>query len=415
MRKYDNLILGEGAIFTTNTELTQLNNNVCVIGGSGSGKTHSVIKSCLLEAENSSLIISDPKGALEKEFKDYFRRRGYKVYSVDLINPGESTHSVNLMAIASEEDFIKLSHRIVYCDPMTRNSMHQDPFWNQMCELLFSALLAKTYMVEKEGEETLDKVMQDLPLITRDGDDVVNNTFEQIEAKRPDCFAVAQWRKVRAVAAAEKTWSCVIASLSAILARYSSVEMKAFFQNKNQVNFERFAVEKSVLFLKISDTDATYYNLANIIYAQAIETLCKFADSGENGRCLVPVRLILDDFASNVCIENWPRIMSTIRSRDISAMIILQSLQQLRMAYGEDSATILGNCDSLVFLGGTNCVETAQSLAIRLNKPVEDILYQPRGIVNIFRVGMKPIETTRYDYRKHKNYKELCETLHTSR
>lgn len=408
MREYDNLILGKNAVFPSDSSQTGLNNNLCVIGGSGSGKSHSVVKPNLLEIRNASVILSDPKGALEKEFTSYYKGLNYNVYSVDLINPEKSRHGVNLMyGLSKDQDYIKLAHRIVYSDKQTRECTKQDPYFNQMSEILLSSLIAMVHAKEKKGNATFDKVIDYLTMISRDEIDLVNDMFMELAKQDANCFAVTQWIRFLAIRAAEKTWSCVVTSLTAILGRYGTTEMRMFFSNKNCVDFNLFAEKKCILFLKVSDCDDMYHNLANIIYSQALEYLCSYADAQEDGRCKVPVKFIFDDFATNVVITEFPKILSVIRARDISAMLVLQSIHQLRMAYGEDANTILADCDSLVFCGGCNCVETAKDLSIRLDKPVTDVLYQKRGNVSIFRVGMRPMEVERYDYREHPNFSEL--------
>lgn len=404
----EKLILGENTVYDIENYIG-VNSHVCVFGGSGSGKSHSVVKPNLFSFSDagSSLIISDPKGALEKEFRGYLQNKGYHTYVIDLINPEKSTSSFNpIDYISSEIDFIKLAHRIVYSDPLTRNSTHQDPYWNRQAEILLSMLLELVLMVEDEGKETFDKVMYYASNITTDGTGITNLIMDRIESERKDCLASKQWIKIKGLMSAEKTFSCVVSSLQEHLGRYESEEMAAFFNKKEKIYFETFAREKSALFLKISDTDDTYYDLANIIYGQAIDSVSKVADSTENGRCQIPVRFILDDFATNAWVEGMPRIISTARARNISFMLMCQSVQQLRMGYGDDAQTIITNCDNLVFMG-TNDIDTAREFSIRLDLPVSDLLYKKRGRIYVFRAGERPIEDNRYDYRRHTSYKYL--------
>lgn len=406
----EKLILGKNTSYDVNDKWG-INSHMCVFGGSGCGKSHSIVKPNILSFSDagSSMVISDPKGALEKEFKDYLISKGYSVYSIDLINPEKSTCAFNpIDYICSEIDFIKLAHRIVYSDPLTRASTHQDPYWNRQAEILLSMLLAIVLMIEKEGEETFDKVIYYASNLTADGTGLTNVIMDKITEESKDSLAAKQWLKIKGIMPAEKTFSCVVSSVQEHLGRYESEEMTAFFNKKRKIHFETFATERSVLFLKISDSDSTYYDFANIIYSQAIDSISVCADQYSDGKCPVPVRFILDDFATNAWIEGMPRIISTARARNISFMLICQSAQQLKMGYHEDAQTIISNCDNLVFMG-TNDVETAREFSTRLDIPVYDILTQKRGRIYVFRAGEKPIEDNRYDYRKHKSYKYLQE------
>lgn len=407
----EKLILGESIGYDVNDN-QGINNHICVFGGSGSGKSHSIVKPNILGFSDagSSMIISDPKGALEKEFKDYLKSKGYSVYSIDLINPEKSTCAFNpIDYICSEIDFIKLAHRIVYSDPLTRASTHQDPYWNRQAEILLSMLLAMVLMIEEDGKETFDKVIHYASHLTTDGTGLTNVIMDKIAEDRKDSLAAKQWIKIKGIMPAEKTFSCVVSSVQEHLGRYESEEMTTFFNKKRKLYFENFTNQKSVLFLKISDTDDTYYDLANIIYSQAIDSISAFADQCPDGKCPIPVRFILDDFATNAWIEGMPSIISTARARNISFMLVCQSVQQLRMDYHEDAQTIISNCDNLVFMG-TNDVETAKEFSVRLDIPICDILSQKRGRIYIFRAGEKPIEDNRYDYRKHQSYKYLQES-----
>lgn len=408
------LILGENNSFDMDNELG-INSHVCVFGGSGTGKSHSIVKPNILNfaEEGSSMIISDPKGALEKEFVGYLREKNYKIYSIDLIHPERSTCTYNILDnISREMDFVKLAHRIVYSDPMTRKSTHQDPFWLHQSEIVLSCMLELVFMVEPEGEETLDKVIHYVSNLTIDESCITYRLLEKILSEKRDSLAAKQWIKIKNMMAAEKTFSCVIASVQEHLGRYEGEEMTEFFNKKKRIEFEKFPTEKSVLFLKISDSDSTYYNYANIIYGQALDTMCSCADEFPDGKCPIPIRIIMDDFGTNSFVEEMPQIISTARARNISFMLICQSVQQLRLGYGDDAQTIISNCDNLIFMG-SNDVETAKEFSTRLDIPVVDILSQKRGKLYIFRAGEKPIEDCRYDYRKHKAYLQLKGSINT--
>jgi len=404
----EKIILGKNTSFEADSK-DGINAHICAYGGSGTGKTYSVVKPNMLEGicAGVSMIIVDPKGALEKEFGNLFKREGYKYYSIDLVNPAKSISTFNALDyVCSENDIMKLAHRIIYADPMTQKCTKQDPYWPRQAERLLSMLIEMVIIIEDEDKETFDRITYYASHLTADGTGKTNYLMDRIEQKKPNCLASKQWRMLKSLMPAEKTFSCVVSSVQEHLGVYESEEMTAFFHKSKRIFFEDFAKKKSVLFLRVSDTDSTYYNFANIIYAQAVDTLSMYADSRADGRCPIAVRFYLDDFGTNSFIEGMPRIISTARARNISFMLVCQSVQQLRMGYQEDAQTIMSNCDNIIFLG-TNDVDTAKEFSIRLDLPVKDILSQKRGTVYIFRTGEEPIQDERYDYREHQMYEKL--------
>lgn len=384
------------------------NQNVLVVGGSGRGKSHSFVKPNLLNwMGEATLVVADPKGALEKEFGPYFKKNGYRTYSLDLIKPSNSKCGFNPMDhITCEEDFIKLAHVIVYSGQEVRTCTHMDPYWNQCAEILLSAIMSLVYATTKDGEETFEKVLDYLAEATNDNNSLINSVFEKMEQIKGNVFPVRQWKKMKTVKAADKTWAGIVSTAESIIGRYDSEEVRKLFTNKNRICFEEFLSNKSILFVKASDTESTYYNLASIFYGQFFEHVARYADGQPDGKCPIPVKIIMDDFATNVFVEGMPRIISTMRARNVSAVLICQSVQQLRMGYGDDAQTIMASCDYIVFFG-TNDIETAREFSVRSDKPLGEVLYQKRGMVMIFIAGEYPVEDERYDYRLHERYKAL--------
>ena len=402
----EKLILGKDTIFDTNDPNN--NNHTCVFGGSGSGKSYSIVKPNILSFSDyaSSIVVSDPKGRLEQEHAYELQKKGYKVYSIDLINPERSSCTFNLFSyITKEIDFVKIAHRIVYADPMTKTSTN-DVFWLHQAEIMLSAILGLVIMIEKTGEDTLDKVMYYLSNLNADGTGLTNGLMENVSRVRGDTLVAKQWAKIKGLMGSEKTFYSVLASAQEPLGRYESEEMQCFFKKKKNIDFDSFAKQKSVLFLKVSDTNDTYYNFANLIYAQAIESIFEYADKTKSGMCPIPVRFILDDFSTNVLIESMPRIISTARARNVSFMLICQSIRQLEAGYGKDAQTIISNCDNIVFMS-SNDLATCEEFGKRLDLPVCDLLYKDRDKIYIFRSGQKPVEDKRYDYKLYKEHKQL--------
>lgn len=405
MNKYDRVILGENAIYSTDMNSTGINNNICVIGGTGTGKSHSIIEPTLLETSNSSLIISDPKGSLEKKYSYYFKYKGYEVINLDFVNLDKNTVCFDpVRYISCEQDFITLAHRMVHCG-FNNKHLPVDPYWDNMASILLSALLALSYMLSVEGEECLLKVLELFDELESNSS-VVEAMFETVSEKDKHCLAVTQWNKFKMLQNAEKTYACVMTTLATVLGKYGSEEMQIFLSQKNSIDFCSICEKKTVVFVKISDLDDSLYDFANLFYGEAFNRLGNYADECVNGMSPIPVRFILDDFATNVVICGMPRISSTIRARNISVLLALQSIQQLQIVYKEEADTIISNCDSLVFLG-SNDLTTAQNLSVRIDRPVTDILYWPIGREFIMRRGERPFETERYNIRKHKEYKKV--------
>lgn len=384
------------------------NNNMLVVGASGSGKTESAIKPNLLHLlGQTNFAVADVKGQLEKEFKRLYLRHGYRAQSVDLINPQESELGYNpLDYVNSEQDVIALAHRLVYASH-NRETSKTDPFWNLMAELLLSAMIGAVIAHEDEKMQTLDRVMKYVSEVTV-GEGPIDIILRMIESEYgSDHFAVRQYRKLRQLCGAERTFACVVASLQSVLARYDTEDMRLFFHKKNKIDFSAFTTaSKNILFVKTSDTDEVLYPLANILFGQMIDLLCHQADATKVGRLPIPLQFIMDDFGTMVKLDNMGRISSTVRSRNISLLLVCQSIQQLTEGYEKEGQTIISNCDQLCFFG-INDIPTAKELSERLDKPVVDILNQKRDKVTLIRAGHAPVIDDRYDYRTHPRYAEL--------
>lgn len=404
-KQYDNIILGKNAVFTTNMQNSQINNNVLVIAASGAGKTYSVVQPCLLETNNSSVILSDPKGILQKHYTEYFKKKGYKVIILDLDDLSNSMWGYDpIEFVDSEMDVLSLSHTIIYADSKSISS-NMDPYWNQSAEIFLSALMMLAISTKEKNESYFGKMLDYACNIDTADDGYITCLFYEMEKKFGDCLGCRQWKKICTLSKAERTWSSVKSSMDAALGRYESTEFREFLK-KPSFNIEQIVEGKTAVFIKCSDSDSTLYNYINIFYSQVINLLFRYADKQQDGKLPIPVRLILDDFCSNTVIEGIGRILSTCRSRDMALTLIVQAESQMQKIYHEDAKTIYGNCDSIVFLG-TNDLQTAKSFSERLNLPLEETLYMPIGKEYIIRRGSKPIETVRYDLRGHKDYSKV--------
>ena len=391
------IVLPDGSMFSSDGYVTRTNNNIIVLGTSGGGKTRSMVIPNILSA-TESMIISDPKGSLYEYYGDYLRSYGYRVVRLDLIDPEESCGYNPLDYVQTSDEIMCLTHQICFADGP---SLSIDPFWDRSTELLLSALIGylveqrETYMIYPsevnihEVITLLDKIdaakMEEEQTCELDREFIVHS--EQYSSlAHQESWAYRQWIKFRHVA--DKTLNCVLMTANAMLARIDTTGIRKMMR-KDNVKLYNIGSELTAIFVEISDTDRSKDLLANVFYSQAMSELCKSADSQPDHRLSVPVRFILDDFGTTSNIAGFENMISNIRSRCISAMIVIQSLSQLERRYCESSHTIIDNCDTLLYMGG-NDVDTAEYIAKRCNKSLGTILSMPVGRHWQFRRGQKP-------------------------
>lgn len=383
------LILGENQYYSLNCHETGLNNNVLVVGASGAGKTRGYVIPNLLEA-SGSYVISDPKGNLHRDYGPFLKGRGYEVCKLDFTDPNASSHYNFFNYIRTTQDINKLAHMIANNDKV---GSVQDPFWDRAAELLVGALIAYVWETCDKGEQTLATLLKLTELILIDENDAearspMDILMDDLETANSNSYAVKLYKKFRI--AAGKTLKSIVITLNSRIAMYDSPEiqeMTAF----DDIDIPSIGQKKKAVFVVVSDNDRSLDGLVNLFFTQAMNELCNYADK----KCItcslpVPVRFILDDFATNCKIDDFPRMIAAIRSRGISTMLMIQSEGQLMEGYGHDYRTVIANCDSYVYLGG-NDVETAESVARRCDLPLKRILNMPVGTNWIFRRGQDPI------------------------
>lgn len=383
------LIIARDCRYSLDDVKSRLNNNVIVAGGSGTGKTSTIVIPNLRQAVGS-YIVSDPKGSLYKKYGRYLRRKGYEVYNVDFTHPESSSRYNPLHFIRTTQDIMSIAS--VITNEKASLGTKADPFWDSMTIIMLSAIIG--YMLEtnympfnfsgilklvREGERIFDdsKASQ------------LSNRFRKLKEQHPDSWACAQFSDVDQTP--NKTYDCIRATLTSKLSRLDTKELQ-IMMNGCDFTFASIGSVKKAVFVTVSDTDRSMDCLANIFFTQAMQQLCRSADKLRSGRLPVPVRFILDDFATNCRIEEFPRMISSIRSRGISVMLLIQSEAQLSQSYDDDRMTIIANCDTYVYLGG-NDYETAEAVAMRCNKPVGQVLYMPVGSCWVFRRGSQPVFT----------------------
>ena len=399
------MLIADGCSYSLNDMKTRLNNNVLVVGGSGTGKTRTIVTPNLYQAVGS-YIVSDPKGSLQKKYSRYLKRKGYHIQSIDFTHPDKSAHYNPMKMVSTTQDIIRITEVLV--NEKASYGTNTDPFWDSMTTIFLSAIIG--YLVEsKVMSMNFSTIMKLVRLGERKDEDSkvseLSKKFQLLRMKNPDSWACAQFENVDA--SPYKTYDTIRATLAAKFAKFDTKELQVMM-SKNDFDFTSIAREKTVVFVTVSDTDRSMDALANIFFTQAMQTLCNYADNFcEDSRLPIPVRFILDDFASNCKIEEFPRMISTIRSRGISVMLMIQSEAQLRQGYGCDDMTIISNCDTYVYLGG-NDVETATTVSLRCDKMLRQVLYMPVGECWVFRRGSMPVYTKLLDAREYIYEMERC-------
>lgn len=410
------------------------NKNILVIGGSGSGKTRFFCKPSLLQA-HSSYVCTDPKGTLLPEIGSFLERKKYRIKCLNLINFKKSMRYNPLAYIRSEKDILKLVNALIM-NTKGEGEKSSEDFWVKAERLYYSALIGYIWYEALEEERNFITLLDLINASEAREDDEeyqspVDILFQQLEEKEPDHFAVKQYRKFKM--AAGKTLKSILISCGARLAPFDIKELRALMET-DELELDTLGDSKTALFVIISDTDSTFNFVAALMYSQLFNLLCDKADDFYGGRLPIHVRLILDEFANIGQIPNFDKLIATIRSREISASIILQSQSQLKTIYKDAADTIAGNCDSTLFLGGKE-KSTLKEISELLGKETIDLYNQSEnrgtqvshglsyqklgkelmtqdelavmdGGKCIFMLrGVRPFLSEKYDLTKHPNYK----------
>ena len=402
------MIIAEGVSYSLNCYETKLNNNVLVVGTSGAGKTRSIVTPNLLQA-TGSYIVSDPKGNLYEKYGPYLKNQGYEVKKLDFTDPENSAHYNFFKYIRNTQDINKISHMIIYSKG--QDGYKPDPFWDEASELLLQALIAYLYEGFRSSEQNLRSVQKLIDACNIDENDsgrttILDKLMEAHEKEYEDSYAVSQYKKFRV--AAGKTLKSILISLNARIGQFDTPEIRELTKY-DTIRISGIGMKPTAVFVVVSDTDRSLDGLANLFFTQAMNELCWQADKRCKGNTLpVPVRFILDDFATNCKIAEFPRMIASIRSRGISTMLMIQSEAQLEEGYNKDARTIIGNCDTYVYLGG-NDVDTAEAVARRCDLPLKKILNMPVETNWIFRRGQEPVNSKNYNIEHLLKEKNIAE------
>lgn len=412
------------------------NKNVLVIGGSGSGKTRFYVKPNLMQM-HSSYCVTDPKGTIVIECGKMLEDNGYEIKILNTINFNKSMKYNPFAYIKSEKDILKLVQTII-ANTKGEGEKAGEDFWVKAEKLYYTALIGYIYYEAPKEEKNFATLLEmiDASEVREDDENYMNpvdRLFEALEKKKPSHFAVKQYKKYKL--AAGKTAKSILISCGARLAPFDIEELRELMK-EDELDLDTLGDRKTALFVIISDTDDTFNFVVSIMYSQLFNLLCDKADDKYGGRLPIHVRFLLDEFANIGLIPKFEKLIATIRSREISASIILQAQSQLKAIYKDNADTIVGNCDSTLFLGGKekttlkelsetlgketidlyNTSETrsnANSYGLNYQKTGKDLMSQDEitvmdGSKCIFQLrGVRPFLSEKFDITKHKNYKLL--------
>ncbi len=416
------------------------NKNVLVIGGSGSGKTRFYVKPNLMQmTPNVSYVVTDPKGTILIETGKMLVNGGYRIKVLNTINFKKSMHYNPFQYIRNERDILKLVNTII-ANTKGEGDKSGEDFWVKAERLYYCALIGFIWYEAPEEEKNFSTLLEFINASeAREDDEEFKNgvdlLFEELEADEPNHFAVRQYKKYKL--AAGKTAKSILISCGARLAPFDIQELRELM-SYDEMELDMLGDQQTAMFVIISDTDDTFNFVVAIMYTQLFNLLCDKADDEHGGRLPYHVRLLLDEFANIGQIPKFDKLIATIRSREISASIILQSQSQLKSIYKDAAETIIGNCDTTLFLGGKES-STLKEISETLGKETIDLFntsdtrgqsrsyglnYQKTGkelmtkdelavmdggkcILQLR--GVRPFLSSKYDITKHKRYKELSD------
>ncbi|HFI0836001.1 type IV secretory system conjugative DNA transfer family protein [Streptococcus suis] len=436
----NNILLTDSEKLTMNSRPSNpkfaRNKNILVVGGSGSGKTRFFVKPNLMQM-HSSYCVTDPKGTIVLECGKMLEKNGYQIKILNTINFKKSMKYNPFAYLKSEKDILKLVQTII-ANTKGEGEKAGEDFWVKAEKLYYTALIGYIYYESPKEEQNFNTLlaMIDASEVREDDENfknAIDYLFLALERRKPHHFAVKQYKKYKL--AAGKTAKSILISCGARLAPFDIQELRELMSD-DELELDTLGDRKTALFVIISDTDDTFNFVVSIMYSQLFNLLCDKADDVYGGRLPVHVRCLLDEFANIGLIPRFEKLIATIRSREISAAIILQAKSQLKAIYKDNADTIIGNCDTELFLGGkegTTLKELAENLGketielyntseTRSNQKSFGLNYQKLGKELMSRDelkvmdggkcileirGTRPFYSDKYDITKHKHYKLL--------
>lgn len=453
IEEYKDPVFGNNVILTQTEHLTMnsrpknpktaRNKNVLIVGGSGSGKTRFWLKPNLMQCQSKdypvSFVVTDPKGTILIETGKLLEKEGYKIKVLNTINFKKSMKYNPFEYIRSEKDILKLVTTLIA--NTKGDGKGGDDFWVKAETLLYTALIGYIYYEAPKEEQNFNTLIEFINAseVREDDEDFKNPVdimFDKLAEKEPQHFAVRQYAKYKL--SAGKTAKSILISCGARLAPFDIKELRDVTEY-DELELDQLGDRKTALFIIISDTDATFNFLVSMAYTQLFNLLCDKADDFYGGRLPVHVRCLIDECANIGQIPNLEKLMATIRSREISACLVLQAQSQLKAIYKDNADTIIGNCDSMVFLGGKekgtlkdltetlgketidsyNTSDTrGQSRSYGLNyqklgkelMSMDELAVMDGGKCILQLRGVRPFFSDKYDITKHPNYKYLSDS-----
>lgn len=433
-----NIILTNTEKMSLDTQKTFRNNNVLVVGGSGSGKTRFFLKPNLMQM-HTSYVVTDPKGTVLPECGRMLQNHGYKIRVFNTINFKKSMHYNPFAYIREERDILNLVHTIMV-NTEGEGEQRKEDFWDKAERLLYHALIGYIWYEAPEEEKNFDTLLLLLnQMAVREDDESfkspVDVLLEDLAETDPEHFAVRQYKKFKQ--AAGKTAKSILISCGA---RLSPFDIKALRELTayDELELDTVGDERTALFIIVDDKDTTFNFIVAILYTQLFNELCNKADNEYGGRLPFHVRCLLDEFANIGQIPNFEKLIATIRSREISACPLVQNIAQIKAIYKDQAGTIVGNCDTMLFLG-SNEEETQKSISARVGKTTVDhtSVNESRGTTGsyslnqhiiardlitpaevgllakddclLFIRGVKPFKSKKYEIKNHTRYVELSD------
>ena len=422
---FDRFILGEDdrCHISTDTDETELNNNILVVGGSGSGKTTSVVAPILLHLNNSNAIGIFTKRSMMDKMAYVLKKRGYTVRVMDFDDPSRSEYGFDPLSYCkSEGDVRSLAHSVIYQDIKKDNS--KDPYWNISAENLLNVILryvwnghyskgrsmaaalklldGVVWRTQKSSASSLDLFLEDdedrekrIKQEEKELDERYPTYFEMKRLEKADPGGNVFWRSF--INLPQQTGASVVSCLQTPLRKMFNPEVRKILEKKEKIDFSEFLKPKQAVFLYISPTSEAQHRYVSLFYRQIFKNLFELAEKQKDYALPYPAHIICDDFATGCKVNEFDELISIFREKRISVTLLLQSESQLVGIYGKNAATtIINNCDTYIYLGAMD-LPTCENISLRLDRELSEVLSMPVGTEYFFRRGKKPIVTKRYN------------------
>ena len=419
-KEYDSLILGDGpkGTYSMDPQVSQVNNNVLVIAGTGGGKTKSVVEANLLHAFHQSMVVLLTKRRLLDQYGPLLKSRGYDVKVLDLVHPAQSDVGYDpMLHLRDDTDIIGLAKALVSASGCTSA---KEPYWENSAADLFAAFIKLARLLYWDWAR-MDRVLKLIRKIdyppALDEDDCASmselrtlnpvDQFVALRKKDPQMFM--SWLQYSNNAS--NTKACIQSMLFSAVNGVLTEGIQQIMAMPKQLEFTDLVNRKTVLFVLTSPVNPALHPFANLMLGTLFKELFEYAESLPGGRVPIPLTAICDDFATGGQIPNFQQHISIFREKGISVMMLVQSLSQLESMYGPAaSVTIQDNTDNIVYMGGNN-LDTAEQMARRINKPMDEVLALPRGQIYLFRSGQKGLQLQRYQIFNDPLYKQKIAPL----